>query len=140
MKKRLMATLIPILFVLVACQGIQEQTSEGIASNADIVLEEGVYPHGTAIPEKGSDGLYDLGFGQLLVYTPLFPLEVERVGVFAARPGRAVMVQPAQPDGWSHFKNYTVTYGTLKCEVLEPADPTGVNPDDAKGESCVLEK
>ena len=83
-------------------------------------------------PVLGSDGMYDLGFGQLLT----FHVPNKRMsGLFSPRPGRSIFVYP---DGreWDHYEEWRVMYVQVKCEEYEPKKASGLKR--SLGLDCVI--
>lgn len=83
------------------------------------VVLDGVYPTPVlddvdTLPVAGADGLYDLGFGQIMfLHVP----DHEPSGVFAPRPFRTIFVYPPGRD-WADREEWSVSYVRLKCATF----------------------
>ncbi len=85
-------------------------------------------------PVLGSDGMYDLGFGQLLT----FQVPNKRMsGLFSPRPGRSIFVYP---DGreWDHYEEWRVMYVQVKCEEYEAKSKKASGLKRSLGLDCVI--
>ena len=83
-------------------------------------------------PVLGSDGMYDLGFGQLM---PFQASNRPMSGLFSPRPARNIFVVP---DGreWDHFEEWRVVYVQVKCEEYSPKKVSG--DKHSWGYDCVI--
>ena len=84
------------------------------------------------LPELGSDGIYDLGFGLLMIVrVPNRPV----AGLFSPRPARNILVFPAGND-WDHYEEWTILYVQLKCETFTSKKESGQKTGSAF--DCVI--
>ena len=83
-------------------------------------------------PVLGSDGMYDLGFGQLMTFDVT---NNPAAGLFSPRPARSIFVVP---DGreWDHFEDWRVMYVQVKCEEYESKKAS--DEKHSWGRDCVI--
>ncbi len=97
------------------------------------VPAEKVYPtpalaEAHAVPLQDSDGLYDLGFGQLMF---LKVPNLDTAGLFSPRPARNIFVYPPGPE-WEDNEGWSVTYVQLKCGEFQEGEKND------SGHQCVI--
>ena len=87
-----------------------EEPSESTAVNTG-PFPTPVLSDADTLPVRDSEGMYDLGFGQLMFLK--VPAQ-DTSGVFSPRPFRTIFVYP-QDDGWADAPEWGVVYVRLQC-------------------------